>query len=130
MSITLTRVVSSEKGTFGAICIDDMPVCVTCEDPWKGNERQLSCIPAGTYQCENYSSAKFPDTWEVKDVPGRSAILIHAGNTIADTEGCILVGTSFGSLQGAPAITGSKLMMDRLRLVLPDSFTLTIKEGY
>lgn len=50
-------------------------------------------IPEGNYLVEMKFSQKFK--WErprLKDVPGREAILIHEGNTAADTKGCILVG--------------------------------------
>lgn len=51
------------------------------------------CIPRGTYPIEWEWSEKFQDKlWELKNVPGRSEIKVHAGNTVGDTEGCILVG--------------------------------------
>jgi hypothetical protein len=106
---------------------DNKPVCVTCEDPWNENKRNISCIPAGVYKVEKRISPKYKHHWHVLDVPNRSLILIHQGNTIKDTEGCILVGEVLASSQiGKPAITNSVKTMNRLRASLPDSFTLTI----
>lgn len=52
-----------------------------------------TAIPAGTYEIELRQSARFgPDTMTLLDVPGYQYIRIHAGNTSADTEGCLLPG--------------------------------------
>jgi len=40
------------------------------------------------------TSPRFGETFEIKDVPGRSHILFHTGNTVEDTQGCILLGRS------------------------------------
>jgi hypothetical protein len=123
----LQRVCGSDKGTFGVLIKDEMtPLCVTCELPWKDNQKKISCIPAGTYKCEPYTSAKYPNVWQVTNVPNRDAILIHAGNTIKDIEGCILVGQSFGTLSGLPAVLVSGQTLARLQDILPDKFNLTI----
>lgn len=51
------------------------------------------CIPEGTYRVKMYPSGKFKKMLPIIDgVPYRSGILIHAGNTVEDTKGCILVG--------------------------------------
>ena len=51
------------------------------------------CIPSGTYRLLLTRSSKFdrwlPLLWKV---PGFTGIRIHAGNTVADTQGCILPG--------------------------------------
>lgn len=51
------------------------------------------CIPADTYRLLLTRSPKFgrwlPLLWKV---PGFTGIRIHAGNTVADTQGCILPG--------------------------------------
>ncbi len=122
----LQRVASSDKGTFGVLCLGAIPICVTCEDPWNDNQTSISCIPKGVYQCDKYSSEKFKDVWELKDVPNRSSILIHNGNSIADTHGCILVGKAFGTLSGMPAVVQSRDALDMLRAEFPDSFVLSI----
>ncbi len=127
--LVLYRLRSDENGTFGEIIYRGDRLCVTCEDPWNDNQRQISCIPLGSYQCAKYSSPKFPDVWELKNVPGRSAILIHAGNTIVDTHGCILVGSQFGKINHMPAILNSRSTLEMLRKTLPDNFNLTITGG-
>lgn len=124
--ITLKRTQTDDDGTFGTLWSGDMQIAVTCEDPDYDNAQEISCIPAGVYECTPYSSPKYPNVWEVKDVPGRSKILIHAGNTEDDTRGCILAGTAFGRVKGKPAVVNSKIAMDHLRSELPDYFTLEI----
>jgi len=39
-------------------------------------------------------SPKFGMCWHVNDVPNRTHILIHAGNTARDVVGCVAVGRS------------------------------------
>lgn len=54
------------------------------------------CIPRGTYPIEWEWSEKFQDKlWELKNVPGRSEIKVHAGNTVDNTLGCQLLGYRF-----------------------------------
>jgi hypothetical protein len=100
----------------------------TLEDSWRDNRKGVSCIPAGTYKCiphgwEPESPVKMKQTWEITDVPGRSAILIHAGNRDTDTEGCVLVG--LGVCSGV--LASSVAALDVLRKMIgPNPFTLTI----
>lgn len=123
---TLERFETSPMGTFGEMRHSGQLLCVTCEDPWNDNANGISCIPEGRYLVKKYSSPKYPDVWEVESVPGRTYILIHAGNTTDDTRGCILVGSTFGHLKGRPAVLNSKTTLNKLRQVLPDEFYLTI----
>jgi len=127
MNLIITRGALSKQGTFGMLAIGDVPLCVTCEDPWENNQIGASCIPTGFYNCRKFNGSRFKDVWEVLNVPGRTAILIHAGNTINDTHGCILVGRCFGSSNGLPAVLQSQEALAILRDKLPDEFQLTIK---
>lgn len=92
MLISIKRVCSRPDGTFGVLLVDDVPVCVTLELPWRNNERRVSCIPAGIYAAKALSSPKFGDTYWLQDVPNRSEILIHGAGTIDDLLGCIGLG--------------------------------------
>lgn len=124
MSYTLTRISQSEDGTFG-ILKDEAGnrLCVTCEPPLTGNH---PCIPKGIYHCIPHNSLAHPNTWELQNVPGRSEILIHTGNTIKDTKGCILVGKSFGWIDSEQAVTESNATLDMLRESFPPEFDITI----
>jgi hypothetical protein len=128
LNLLLKRVCTSDKGTFGVLSNEGIPLCVTCELPWKNNQRKISCIPTGIYHCKPYSSAKYPDVWEVTNVPNRDAILMHKGNTIKDIQGCILVGQSFGMLKDLPAVLNSGIAFTSLQAFLPDEFNLIIED--
>lgn len=126
--VRLKRVRSGPDGTFGELYVGGKQVCVTCEDPWNDNKPGVSCIPAGGYWVGPHTGSRFKNVWEVLDVPGRSAILIHNGNTIRDTQGCILVGAQFGELNGLPAVLYSIGTLVNLRKALPGRFWLEIED--
>lgn len=130
MEVTLMRIAQGPGGTFGVLKIDGIPFCTTCEDPWNNNAVGKSCIPPGEYECVPHSGQHFKDVWQLLDVPGRSAILIHAGNTIDDTQGCILVGNGFNMFGQRPGIVNSKDTLQKLRQILPNKFLIKICETF
>jgi hypothetical protein len=121
-TVTLQRIEQDTYGMHGALHMDGKQICYTLEEPWRENAPKISCIPPGRYQCSPHSGFKFQDVWKLEGVPGRSAILIHAGNTLDDTEGCILVGLK--SIKGG--IAQSRDAIKILRDILPDHFTLEV----
>ena len=90
--ITLKRLpIIKAKATFGLLTLADLN-CVTMELPWNDNRRDISCIPAGVYPLtERTYYKKGYQAIHVKDVPDRGHILMHIGNSLDDTRGCILV---------------------------------------
>lgn len=118
MKLTLKRIARKEGYTIGRLYIDDnpKPFCDTLEDRDRGLEEAMpldmikrikvkgeTAIPTGTYELSmrhispKYSRKKaFAFTGGVMprllNVPGYEGVLIHSGNTAADSEGCILVG--------------------------------------
>jgi len=97
------------------------------ERPWLDNLKAKSCIPAGTYYCEKVNSPKFGKVYGLKDVPDRSHILIHAGNTPKDSIGCILLGKT---TSGTTMFVGnSKMALAEFHNLLNNEpFTLVIKD--
>jgi len=101
MLLTLTRYLVADYGSFGQLIGPDGVLCATLENPWLNNRMSVSSIPTGTYTANRCrisrqyrgDSPRFGNTFVVENVPGRSKILFHAGNTIKDTDGCILLGT-------------------------------------
>jgi hypothetical protein len=90
--ISIVREIMDQRGVQGTLRCGVFS-CFTLERPWLNNQRRVSCIPAGTYKGRVLPSPRFGiDLPELLDVPGRDQILIHPGNTIDDTEGCILIG--------------------------------------
>ena len=130
--MAIIRVVENKYGTFGVLLHGVTPIALTLELPWRDNKPNESCIPEGSYYCSRVNTPKHGEVFLVKNVPDRSAILIHKGNVVEDTEGCILVGEEFGVLQGKTGILHSgdafDEMMWRLRGV--DEFKLKIRSCY
>jgi len=108
MEITLKRTNLDKVCTMGTLSIEGPSFeCHTLELPNKDG-KPGSCIPQGRYRVVLAPSPKFensanPQDHEhasemphLQDIPGRSLIMIHWGNTVKDTEGCILVGQEEG----------------------------------
>lgn len=98
MLLQLTRDTFTPKSTLGRLSDNGEYVCETLELP-RGH-----CIPPGRYEVIVTHSPRFSelahrpvDTPRLLNVPGFDGVLIHAGNTPADTKGCILVGRERGA---------------------------------
>lgn len=112
--VKLTRVGEYKDATYGVLSVDSRPICVTLEDLWQDNKPNISCIPKGKYALNWHISPKFGMCYIVSGVPGRSHILFHAGNTAADTHGCVLLGLTFGDSR----ISSSKAAVDLFHSVM------------
>ncbi len=129
MNVTLARTFRGPNLALGVLRADDH-VLVTLERPWLNNEPNISCIYPGQYECRylpRSGSGKYRRVWHLQDVPGRSGILIHHGNLVRHTRGCILVGLRHGYLGGERAVLSSKsAMAELLDVIGTNDFTLTI----
>jgi len=108
--LDLTRISTDpDVGTFGVLKWRDhaAPFALSLEDPDKDNERNVSCIPDGIYQCVPFKSPTHGPTFMVREVPNRTFILFHRGNTHINTQGCILIGESYHFLNDIPSIASS-----------------------
>jgi len=78
--------------TFGTMQVDGEPFGFTLELPWKGNQSQVSCIPADLYGIAiTWSNRWRKPMLEILKVPGRSGIRIHNANFAHELLGCIAV---------------------------------------
>lgn len=130
--LEIIRLEESEQGTIGVLKIDKRVFCSTLEPADRLNERNVSSIPAQQYRVGPVQSPRFGKTYEVRDVPGRSNILFHAGNTAGDTAGCILLGQYPDKLRGDRAVRNSGATFKRFLIELEgsDGVHLTISEVY
>ena len=97
MRLRLTRRWFTDLSTIGQLYIDDVEECFSLEDTMRASGAEKvpgrTAIPVGRYRIVMTPSARFQTVLpELLDVPGFTAIRIHAGNTDADTSGCLLVG--------------------------------------
>lgn len=128
--VTLTRSFLDIDVTMGMLQISgiDHDPIYTLENPWLDNQKNVSCIPTGAYVCSRHVSPSKGRCLKIHGVEGRTHILIHVGNTEADTQGCILIGRSAGYLHGFPAVLESKRAMEYLLSLVPKKkFILLVK---
>ena len=128
--LTLERFCYSPLGTFGMLTSGDGFSCYTVEEIWKHNTTGNSCIPEGVYRCRRGHFPKHGEAFEVCEVPGRTAILFHVANTIADIEGCIGPGETLGALDNVWAVLNSGHAYQRFMTYLKDEqeFVLDIRQ--
>ncbi|TBG37170.1 hypothetical protein ELG78_09325 [Rhizobium leguminosarum] len=131
MQLTLNRLTESNGASLGVLKGLSRTL-YTLEEAWRENKPKVSCVPAGSYRCiphgwEAGTKVSKPRTWELVGVPGRSAVLIHIGNTTRDTEGCILAGMGLMVTQLLSSISDSRLAIELMRREIgPNEFMLTI----
>ena len=94
MNIKLERLVENEFGLFGKLFIDSQRFYTL--EGLHNNNQENSCIPTGNYNLEEWQGEKHKNVYHLMNVPGREKILIHPGNYLRDTIGCILVGMTIG----------------------------------
>lgn len=112
-SVLLVRRYERHGATLGILTIPGHLTLQTLEPGWHENEPERSCIPVGSYICRRHMSPRFGVTFEIRSVPHRLDILFHAGNTIDDTRGCVLLGMSAGEFDHKPAVLGSRRALRR-----------------
>lgn len=99
MELLLKRIAKQKDYTIGRLSIDGIFFCNTLEPKWcdyQNGECKVeghSAIPEGRYPVLISYSPQF-GMWLpiLLWVPMFKGIRIHAGNTVEDTRGCILVG--------------------------------------
>jgi len=129
--LELTRMETGSSGTIGVLSIDKCLFCYILEPPKKNNIRGESCIPTGQYMCKRYDSEKYKcPCIAIHDVPGRSHISMHFGNTLDDTAGCLITGTYTGFLNGKRAVLRSKEALNALMSEIKDTCHITIREAF
>lgn len=105
MKLTLKRIALRQTYTIGKLYIDDAYFCDTLEDTvrdtnksgkFDNGEQKIkgkTAIPYGTYEIKWTYSPRFKKyTPQLMNVPSFEGIRVHAGNTSADTEGCLILG--------------------------------------
>jgi hypothetical protein len=153
VQLLLVRHAYLPDATLGTLYTGDLALA-TLEEPWIVNPngpggqcreagKPESCVPDGAYQLLPHNTPAHRFVWALENpwlgvwhgaVPpglkyGRSAILIHKGNTVADTEGCLLVGVWHGRLNDKAAVLESARALKALQALLGRSAThsLTIR---
>lgn len=127
MKVEVKRVFKGANYTIGKLYIDGVYFCDTLEDTVRAAGVKIAgktAIPAGTYRVKKTMSPRFKKVLpEILNVPNYTGVRIHAGNTAADTEGCVLLG--FNHTKGA--VLDSANTVARFMTTTPDEFTLIIE---
>lgn len=138
--ITLTRLESSDQGTFGTIIVPDgdwVHYFYTGELAWRDNASNVSCIPPGLYRCTWTYSPRFKrQMYLVDGVKDRGGIRKHSANFMGDDtkgyrrqlNGCIALGEKLGWIEGQKALLLSAPAVRRFEALLAGQpFELEIK---
>ena len=129
MRILLQRHALKAGYTIGRMEINGKYFCDTLEDTDRGLRESMTeaeiaaikvkgatAIPTGTYRIDMQTrSPRFGRVLpRLVSVKGYAGVLIHSGNTAADTEGCILVGEN----RERGKVLNSRATLERLLVFL------------
>lgn len=145
MDTLLKRTTLLPDKTFGELYINNKYFCDTLEPVDRGLTKVMSinqikaikvpsktAIPTGKYsilydiQSPKYSQIKwYYDYCQGKmprllDVPGFDGVLVHPGNFVSDTQGCLLL----GKRNGDQLIDSKKTWLDFMQ-IKPDTILIT-----
>ena len=127
MLIEVKRFEFKDTHTVGKMYVDGIYECYTLEDVVRNGSKVIgkTAIPTGEYKVIIDRSVRFKqDMPHILDVPNFTGIRIHAGNTSAHTDGCILLGTTW---TGGDFIGNSKLAYNKFFKKLKQAKKATIK---
>lgn len=126
-TVTVLRYFNDNETTLGLLFVEGEFFCYTLEDaPRDVKVKGKTRIPQGNYKLgfnvndtpltEKYRETRpwFQYHLHVKNVPNFQYIYIHVGNTIKDTEGCLLVADSINSSSAKRSIYNSREAFRRL----------------
>ena len=122
--LTLIRDVKGDKAIFGKLYFNGGIVCYTLENASKA-------IPTGLYMVQNSKSPKFKRELPLvfnAVVSSSRGIRIHSGNTVKDSQGCILVG--MGRYVKKYFITESALAETMVTMLCRNVTELIVTEEY
>lgn len=91
------------------------------ELPFESNAQMISCIPSGFYPFEKRVSDKRGEYLVILNVPNRTDVLVHVGNFMKDTNGCILPCLHYSERPDAQEFygTSSRTALRQLYRALP-----------
>ena len=118
MKLLLERIYKAPTYTIGRLYLNGDFFCNTLEDVVRPAGVKVygeTAIPFGTYKVKLTMSQRFKKVMPILlSVPMFEGIRIHAGNTEADTSGCILVGENTVKGKVINSTATFKRLMERL----------------
>lgn len=128
------RFLDTGKETLGnwIVMRGNQPIfsCVTLELPYLDNQKRISCIEKGIYDCVKVERSSSFDYFHfsILNVSGRSGIKVHIANYVRQLRGCVAVGEKHIDIDSdnQSDVTNSTATLKKLIEILPDKFTIEI----
>lgn len=119
--VHLVRFREGDQGTLGFWFAPDNWWCYSLELPDRQNKPNISRVLSGVYDVVWARSGRYGWKYLLKDVPGRTWVRAHSGNYAGDkykgykthSAGCILLGNTYGTMEGQLAVFSSKTTIRR-----------------
>jgi hypothetical protein len=107
MELLVKKIAETPDSTLSVLYVDGAHFCFVLEDGFRpAKVKHHTRIPDGTYRIGRRRTGTFFAKYHKQhghqfvphllDVPGFEYILIHKGNTVANSSGCLIVGTEAG----------------------------------